>query len=145
MKAITRIACRTLGTAGMGVALYDAAQLCSLYSKNGSKNAQEKYLEGAYFNSRTTDSVSHSSNALREKTFELRTQNPLPALWGKIKGGFNGIIYALGNNLPIIASSSAALLGKGKLAKFGAIGTALCVGYNIARNGFGLGRQNPID
>lgn len=145
MKVISKIAYRTIGTAGMGVALYDASQLCGLYAKNGAKHEQEKYLESAYFNSRTTDTVSHSSNAIRQKTFDLRTKNPLPALWGKIKGGASGVFYALGNNLPIIACSSAAILSKGKLAKFGAIGAALCICYNVARNGFGLGRQNPMD
>ena len=85
MRTITKIACRTIGTAGMGLALYDAYRVGSQFSRNGAQNQQAKYLEGAYFNSRGIDNVSYNSNNIRQKTFELRSQNPLPSLWGRVK------------------------------------------------------------
>ncbi len=144
MRTITKIACRTMGTVGMGIALYDASRVASQFSRNEAQNVQAKYLENAYFNSRGIDNVSYNSNNIREKTFDLRTKNPLPAIWGRIKGYCEGASYSLGSNLITVACSALALLSKGALAKIGAIGVGLGVCYNIARNGFGLGKQNPM-
>lgn len=145
MRTITKIACRTIGVAGMGLALYDATRVASQFSRNGAQNQQAKFLEKAYFNSRNIDSVSFVSNDIREKTFDLRTKNPLPSFWGRIKGGFQGAIYSLGNDLFTVACSALALLSKGVLAKVGAIGVGVGVCYDIARNGFGLGKRHPMN
>lgn len=145
MRTITKIACRTVGIAGMGLALYDATRVASQFSKNGAQNQEAKYLEKAYFNSRNTDNVSFVSNNIRQKTYDLRSRNPLPSIWGRIKGGTEGAIYSLGTNLFTIACSSFALLSKGTMAKIGAIGVALGLCYDIARNGFGLGKHNPMN
>ena len=145
MKTITKIACRTMGTVGMGIALYDASRVASQFSRNGAQQEQSKYLENAYFNSRGIDNVSYSSNNIRQKTFDLRTKNPLPSLWGRAKGYCQGASYGLGNHLFTVACSALAILSKGMLAKAGAIGVGLGVCYNIARDGFGLGKQQPMD
>jgi hypothetical protein len=145
MKLAAKILCRTLGTAGMGVALYDASQVCGQYARNGAEHESSKYLENAYFNSRTVDEVSFSDNSLRQKTFDLRTKNPLPALWGKAKYGSYGVLYSLGSNLPLVASSACALVSKGTLAKIGALGTVLITAYKVLRNGYSMGRQNPME
>lgn len=133
-----------MGTVGMGIALYDASRVAKQFSRNGAQNEQAKYLEKVYFNSRNIDTVSYNSNNIRKKTFELRTNNPLPSLWGKFKGGIEGATYSLGNNLFTVACSALALLSKGALAKIGAVGVGLGICYNIARNGFGLGKQHPM-
>lgn len=145
MRTITKIACRTMGTAGMGIALYNASRVASQFSRNGAQLEQGKYLERAYFNSRTTNNVSYTDNAIRKKTFDLRTKNPLPSFWGRIKGGTQGALYSLGSNLFTVACSACALLSKGALAKIGAIGVGLGVCLSIARNGYGLGKNNPMD
>lgn len=145
MRTITKIACRTMGTVGMGIALYDASRVASQFSRNGAQNTQARYLENAYFNSRNIDDVSYNSNNIRKKTFDLRTKNPLPSLWGRIKGYCEGATYSLGSSLPIVACSSLALLSKGLLARIGAIGIGLSLCYNVARNGFGLGKQHPMN
>ena len=144
MNLAAKIACRTIGTAGMGLALYDASQRCSISARRGAQDEQAKYLENAYFNARTLDTASPSSNELRQKTFDLRTRNPLPTLWGKIKGGCNGILHGLGDRPPIVIFSAMAILGKGAGAKFGAIGAAVAACYDVARNGFGIGKQTPM-
>ena len=145
MKFITKTVCRTIGAAGMGVALFDAVKVASQFSRNEAQNQQQKYLEKIYYDSRTIDSVSFSNNAIRKGTFDLRTQNPIPSWYGKLKGGFQGFFYGLGNFLPTIVCSTVALLSKGSLAKWGAAGTAITLCYNVARNGFGLGKHHPMD
>ena len=145
MKMITKIACRTVGAIGMGLAVYDATKMAKQYSKNYGPLEEGKFLEKVYFSSRTTNSTSFVSNDLRKKTFDLRAKNPLPSFWGRIKGACKGAFEALGNNLFTVACAAFALLSKGLLAKIGAIGVLLGVGYDIARNGFGLGKQNPME
>ena len=145
MNTLMKIACKTTGTVGMGVALYEAVQVGKQFSKNEAQVIQGKHLQNAYFNSRTIDNVSYTSNGIRKKTFELRTKNPLPAIWGKIKGATKGTTYGLGENLFTVACSALAILSKGSLAKIGAAGVVLKFCYDIARNGFGLGKEHPMN
>ena len=144
MNTVSKIACRTVGTLGMGIALFDACKICKVYSNIGKNRANGIYYEKAYFNSRTTDNVSPAASMIGEKTFEIRTRNPLPGIWGKIKGGTEGFLYGLGNFLPAVIFSSPALLGKNWGAKIGAIGVGLGICFKIAREGFGLGKDNPM-
>ena len=145
MNTLMKIACRTTGTVGMGVALYEAVRVGKQFSRNESQLIQGRYLENAYYNGRTLDKVSYTSNGIRSKTFDLRTRNPLPALWGKVKGALKGTAYGLGENLFTVACSALAILSKGALAKVGAVGIALKFCYDILRNGFGLGKEHPMN
>ena len=145
MKIVPRVICRTVGVVGMGATLVDSFKIAKQYSGIGGEHAQEKYLQNAYFKTRTTDNVSYSSKAIGDKAFELRTKSPLPAIGGNIGGFFKGLTYGLGNYLPIITFSTFALVSKKWLAKLGAVGVAACLLYNIIRQGFGIGKQNPMN
>jgi len=144
MNIAAKIACRSIGAVGLGIALYDSAKIAKQFADIGSEHTQEEYLENAYFNARTTDKVSFSNNALREKTFELRSKNPIPSIYGKIKGGFQGLMYGLGNYLPVVICSTLALACKNIGAKAGAIGIGAGFVYKILQNGYGLGKNNPM-
>lgn len=141
----TKIACRTLGAAGICLACVDSHKIAKQFAGIGSDYTQERYLERAYFSSRTTDKVSPASNALREKTFELRSKNPIPSIYGKIKGRVQGFMYGMANWLPVVICSAFAILGKNILAKAGAIGLGTIAVYKVLRDGFGLGKNNPMN
>lgn len=145
MNIAGKILCRTAGTLGMGLALYDATKVGGLYARNGGQYEQSKYLQRRYFDSRTTDVVSYRDSMIGEKTFDLMAKNPLPAIWGKVKGGVEGFLYGLGNSIPIIVCSALALLGKNIGAKIGVAGLALGVCAKIAREGFGVGKKHPME
>lgn len=145
MNTLTKIACRTAGGIGSALVLYDAFKVGKQYSKIRSEQTQADFLEKTYFDSRTIENSSYSENSIRKKVFDLRAKNPIPALWGKIKGAVEGALLATGDQLPMVACSALALINKGKWAKWGAIGTAICFCYNIARNGFGLGKNHPLE
>ena len=144
MASLGIIACRVVGTVGTGLALFDAVQASKAGSRHQAHKKTADYLEKSYFNARTIDNISANQNKIRAKTFDLKTKNPLPNLWGKTTGGINGFIYSLGNTLPLVLCSSLAILGKNITAKIGAIGVGCCLAYNIARNGFGLGKEHPM-
>ena len=145
MHLLTNIACKTVGIAGAGMALYDAVQIGKIESRRQAQVSQANYLEKIYFNSRTVETNSVIANKTREKTYNFISKNPLPVIWGRIKGWFKGSLYSLGNSLPLVICSTMALLGKNYVAKAGVVGSALCAGYSIARNGFGLGKTNPMN
>lgn len=145
MKLATKIACRTLGTAGMGIALYDAVNVANQYSKIEAQKQSSKYYEKAYFDSRTTDTVSYSNKAIQEKVFDLRTKNPIPNIYGRIKGYTEGALYSLGNSLFLVGSSAIALTSKNMFAKVGAVGVMLTAAYNMLRNSYGVGKHHPMD
>ena len=145
MNFVTKVACRTVGTAGMGLALYDAYSVGKHFAKSGAETETSNYMEKIYRNSRTTDSVSYTSNVIRKETFDLMSRNPLPTLWGKTKGGCYGFLYGLSTNIVTVASSAIALTAKGGLAKLGTVGAITSVLYKIARDGLGLGKETPMD
>lgn len=145
MNILTKALCKTTGAIGMGVALYDSAKIGNQYSKSEAQWQQQKYLERAYYDSRTIDSRSYASNSLRKGTFDLQTKSPIPQFYGKIKGFIKGTLTTLGNYLPTVICSALAIAAKGNIAKAGAIGVILTFCYDILRNGLGLGKQTPMD
>ena len=144
MVSVGKIVCKTVGVAGMGLALFDAVQASKNVSKRTAHAKQAEYLEKSYFNARTIDNVSANSNKIRAKTFDLETWNPLPAFFGKIGGGIKGFMYSLAVNMPLVVSSAFAIASKGFMSKVGAIGIALGLIYKFAREGFGLGKEHPM-
>ncbi len=144
MRMVTKIACRTLGAAGMTLACVDSAKVAKQFSEIGSDHSQEHYLEKAYYKTRTLDKVSPADNALREKAFEIHSKNPIPSFLGKIKGGFQGFMYGMSNYLPVIACSALAILGKNIVAKAGVVGLGCIAVYKVLRNGLGVGKNNPM-
>ncbi len=145
MVTIAPIICKTIGAAGIGAALYDTAKVSKHFAAAGKEDAAAEYYQKLYANTRTIDNISYVSNAIQKKTVDLREKNPLPALWGSISGGTKGALYTLCNWLPAAGCASLALLTKGILSKLGAAGVVLCTIYNIAHNGFGVAKNNPMD
>ena len=139
-----KILCRTAGIVGIGAALYDATCLTKSGARHGMLVEEGKHLEDAYFSSRIPDHVSPNESNIGETVFDLRADNPIVPIYGKIKGGINGFLKGLGNNLPIVACSAFAIAAKGVMAKIGAIGVGLIGIYQIARQGFGLGKESPM-
>lgn len=145
MRTITKIACRTVGALGMGIALYDASRVASYQSKTVSENVKAAQMEKAYFNSRTIENNSYYSNGIRKKVQNFLIKTPLPTFFGKIKGGIEGTMKGLGNHIITIGCATMALLCKGFGAKFGAIGVGLGFLYEIIHNGFGVGKHHPMN
>ena len=95
MVSVGQIVSKTVGVAGLGLAMYDAVQCSKMSSRKNAHARQADYLEKSFYNSRTIDNISANSNRLRAKTFDLETWNPLPAFFGKISGGVKGFLYSL--------------------------------------------------
>ena len=139
-----KIVCRTIGTAGMGMSLANAIQTGKYFSKTMEEDIQAEHLEKVYYSSRTLSDINYNANMLREKGFELRSRNPIYAIYGKLKGAIGGFLYGLGCILPSIVFSALALLCKNWVAKVGAIGVAAGILMTFVKEGFGVGKTNPM-
>jgi len=144
MRTITKIACRTIGALGLGVAVYDATRVASHMARATANVEEGKHLEKIYFDSRTTDKFSYTAEEAREKVFELRSRNPLHSFFGSIKGGIMGALEGLSNHLITIICSSLAILSRGFMAKVGALGVGVSFVSSVLRNGFGIGKVHPF-
>ena len=146
MANVGVILSKTAGVAAMGLALYDGVQVAKAMGKHQGIASTQKWLENGYYRSRTIDDLSATQNATSSMAFDIETKaTVIPSTIGKIKGSIGGFFYGLGVNLPLIATGSLALLGKGFWSKCGGIGTLAILLYSIARQGFGLGKPNPME
>ena len=140
-----KIACRTIGTLGTSLILYDTIAEAKAGARHGKYVATGNQMEDAFFSTRTIDDVSEVESHIGKKSFEARTRcNVIPVL-GSIKGCVGACLNSLGNNLLLATCSAFALASKGIMAKAGAIGVGVIGIYQILRQGFGLGKINPMD
>lgn len=144
MKTITKIACRTAGTIGVGLSLYNACKISGHHAKVESEKREGEFLEKAYFNSRSITEENYVSNGIRKKTFDLMTKDPLPSFFGSIHGAIKGFLSSLGNDIILVTSSAFALLSKGFMAKVGALGICGTLIFKVLHDGLGVGKNNPM-
>lgn len=85
------------------------------------------------------------NNAIQGKVADMRENNPIIPLYGKVKGFCSGVLTSLGNNLLPVSCAALALTTKGFFSKLGAIGLAGCGLLTVLKEGFGLGKRTPMD
>ena len=61
------------------------------------------------------------------------------------KGFTKGFLNTLGNNLIPVAFSALAIATKGTMSKIGAWGVAGYGVFTVLKEGFGLGKNTPVD
>ena len=144
MGIVSNIVCKTAGIAGMSYAVYDACKVAKSVSKKSEHKAAADHFEKIYADTKTIDFSSPADNAIQSKIKDLREKNPIIPLKTKIEGYFKGMLMSLGNNIVPIICSSLAICTKGFTSKLGAFGLAAFGVYKLAREGFGVGKQNPM-
>lgn len=145
MGIISNIVCKTVGVAGMSAVLYDAYTIGKEQSHRTSQKVTADKFESIVAAQRTLSDESHVANAIQNKVADLRMSNPLIPFWGRIKGFFEGSLESLGNNVIPVICSTLALLTKGTTAKLGAWGLVGCGIYTVLKEGFGIGKNSPVD
>ena len=145
MNTLGKIACRTIGLASMSAVIYDAYSIGKHHSKVGAQEASADVFERAIAAKRTNSNESYITGAMQNAVSDLRMNNPLPSVFGRIKGFIKGSMVSLGDNIIPVTLASMALLGKNKCAKAGAWGTAGYAAFLILKEGFGVGKHTPVD
>ena len=82
---------------------------------------------------------------MQSKVADFRMKNPIVPIFGKIKGFIEGGLTSLGDNIIPAALSAVALGTKGSIQKAGGWGLAIYGIYQLAKEGFGLGKTAPVD
>lgn len=145
MGMVSNIVCKTVGIAGMSAVLYDSYSVAKKNSIRVAQMDNADHFEKVHASTRTLSGESSVNSAMQKKVAEMRMDNPLFSIMGNIKGFAKGFLNTLGNNLIPVAFSALALATKGTMSKIGAWGVAGYGMFTIAKEGFGLDKQTPMD
>ena len=145
MGIMANIVCKTVGIAALSAVGYDAYKVGNRYSKNGAKREMADTFVHAYDAQRTASNESHVTNEMQSKVAELRMNNPIIPLYGRLKGFCTGALHSLGDNIIPVACASLAIAAKGFFAKAGAWGLGIYGGFKVLHDGFGIGKKTPVD
>ena len=145
MGMVSNIVCKTVGIAGMSAVLYDSYSVAKKNSIRVAQMDNADHFEKVHASTRTLSGESSVNSAMQKKVAEMRMNNPLFSIMGNIKGFAKGFLNTLGNNLIPVAFSALALATKGTMSKIGAWGVAGYGLFTIAKEGFGLDKQTPMD
>lgn len=145
MGMVSNIVCKTVGIAGMSAVLYDSYSVAKKNSIRVAQMDNADHFEKVHASTRTLSGESSVNSAMQKKVAEMRMDNPLFSIMGNIKGFAKGFLNTLGNNLIPVAFSALALATKGTMSKIGAWGVAGYSLFTIAKEGFGLDKQTPMD
>ena len=140
MGMMAKIVCKTVGIAGLSAAAYDACTVGKHHSAVGAKQASGNLYADVYQDSRTLSSESHIANGIQSKVADLRLNNPIIPIAGKIKGFIRGAFNSMGDNIILVSSAALALGAKGFFSKLGAWGVAGFGLFKILKDGFGIGK-----
>ena len=145
MGWMAKIACKTIGIAGVSAVLYDAYATGRHHAMSGGQMQNADTFEYIVSANRTTSEQSHVTGAMQKKLSEMRMDNPIIPAYGKAKGFVSGFFDSMGNNLVPTIFSVMALAGKRGWAKIGAWGLAGFGLYKVIKEGFGVGKNTPVD
>ena len=145
MSTFSNIVCKTVGIAGMSAVLYDAYSLAKDNSKRQSQAVTADYFERVHAGTRTLNTESQVNNAIQNGVRNFRLDNSIVPVYGNIKGFVTGFFKSLGENILPVSFAALALATKGTFSKIGAWGLCITGLYTVAKEGFGLGKNSPID
>ena len=145
MANISNIVCKTVGIAGMSAAIYDAYGMAHHHSASGALESSADVYEKAVAAERSNANASYVTGAMQNKIANFRMNNPIVPIIGKTKGFITGFIGSLGENIIPITLSTLALATKGISQKAGAWGLGIYGVYQVAKEGFGLGKNSAVD
>ena len=145
MKLIPKIICKTIGVAGVSSILYDAYNVGRAVCINTGQSVSADTFESIVSAERTTSEVSPVTSTMQKELSKLRMDNPIVPAYGRVKGFIKGSFISLGNNLVPTIFSVMALAGKNAWSKIGAWGLAGFGLYKVVKEGFGIGKNTPID
>ena len=145
MGTFANIVCKTVGAAGMGAVIYDAYSVGkATSSRTAQKVAADHYLD-VYTSKRTLSTESPVNNAIQTKVADMRSNNPIIPIAGKVKGFISGTLSSLADNILPVSFAALAITTKGFFSKLGACGVAACGLMMVLKEGFGVGKQNPMN
>ena len=145
MVNIANIVCKTAGIVGLSAVTYDAYAMAKHHSNAASAEISADIFEKAVAAQRSTSTASYLTGAMQNKVADFRMKNPIVPIFGKFRGFIEGFISSLADNIIPTTLSALAIGTKGKIQKAGGWGLAIYGIYQLAKEGFGLGKTSPVD
>lgn len=134
------------GAAAIGLSAYDAHVYGKHQAKQNTQQCEADRVTDSFQNTMYQESPSAVMSGVKKKIFNFQMENnfmqPVDATIGYLKG-FASMAFT--NIIPLIMGGLA-LFGRGKaIPRTSALGLVLYGGYNVLREGFGLGRPNRLN
>ena len=145
MVNVANIVCKTAGIAGLSAVAYDAYAMAKHHANAASAEMSADVFEKAVAAQRSNSTASHLTGVMQDKVADFRMKNPIVPIFGKVKGFVDGFFISLADNIIPTALSAIALGTKGAFQKAGGWGLAIYGVYQLAKEGFGVGKTSPVD
>lgn len=132
------------GLAALGIIAYDSHIVGNLqadvYSKSADANACIKRFE----NTQYLSTPSLTTEKLKRHVFNMETEGNTRNFFNSAIGYFKGFASMLVSNVIPLGMGIGALFGKGKWAKYSAIGLGIYAGIKIIKDVLGFGHSNDL-
>lgn len=137
---------KAAGVAAIGASAYDAHVYGKHQSNQYVQSCEADRVTDSFQNTMYQETPSAVTSGIKKKIFnwqmETNIMQPIDSVIGYIKG-FASMLFT---NIVPVTLGALALFGKGKaIPRTSALGLVLYGGYQILREGFGIGRPNRLN
>ncbi len=137
---------RVTGLAAIGMSCYNAHVIGKLEADTFSQSREADRVCDAAYNSVYLEKPNTTMSKMKDSIFKFQLENnffmPINSVRGYLGGFFSNIV----NNIVPFSLGVVALVAKGKfIPRTSALGLALYGGYQILKEGFGIGHANRLN
>ena len=133
------------GLATIGLIARDAHYYGKIKAKSDMITKDSKADQYFYYNTMTSDNPSKTVTNMQNGIYRFHLGNGIRGFFNSGIGYFKGLFSSLTSNVVPFGLGLLALLSKSKkVAKGSIVGLAVIAGYNLIRNGLGIGKTRGV-
>lgn len=137
---------KATGVAAIGASMYDAHVLAKLEADTYSQSKEADRVTHAAQNTLYLEQPSAITGAIKKKIFDFQLEHNFLQPINSVTGYIKGFASMLVTNCIPVGLGALALFGKGRaIPRTSALGIAVYYGYQILREGFGLGKADRLN
>ncbi len=137
---------KATGVAAIGASVYDSHVLAKLQANQYSQQREADRICDSFQNTMYQEKPSTVMSAIKDKIFKFQMESNFFAPFNSVAGYVKGFGSMMLNHVVPVTLGALALFGKGKaIPRTSALGLVLYGGYEVLREGFGVGRVNRLN
>lgn len=141
---IPNILTKTVGAAGLGLAVYDSHSAGKIQAESHQKEVKAGITANSYMDTLTLDSPSVVKSKLKNKYFRMRMDENITEFFTGIAGYLKGFGKMLVDNVVPLALSAGTLVKNKIVSRASVVGLLAYGGIYIGREVMGIGKPNPL-
>ncbi len=137
---------KAAGAAAIGASVYDAHVLAKIQSDQFVQEKEADMACEAFQNTMYQEQPSAVMSGIKKEIFKFQTDHNFFAPINAVVGYVKGFASMIADHFIPVALGTLALFGKGKaVPRTSALGLLIYGGYQVLREGFGLGRVSRLN